>query len=104
MLRIVNLEEIQSILLRIPYLVDLQDQRDSSFEPDVKDWLSKCEKVLENNRLPASGNIAAFRALLISAERGVTPTEVTFHGRSTRRKIREAAAAYGHKQRERANR
>lgn len=94
MLRIVNLEEIQGMLLRIPGLVDLQDRRDPDFVQDVKEWLSKLEKVLENNRLPAAGNVAALRALLISAEQGVIPTGVEFHGRTTGRKIREAAAAY----------
>jgi len=60
----------------------------------VKHWLVKLEKVLENNRLPAAGNVAALRALLISAEQGVIPAGVEFHGRATGRKIRDAAAAY----------
>ena len=94
MLRIVNLEEIQGMLLRIPGLVDLQDRRDPDFVQDVKQWLSKLEEVLDNNRIPVAGNVAALRALLISAERGVIPAGVEFHGRSTRRKIQEAAAAY----------
>lgn len=94
MLRIVNLEEIQGMLLRIRGLVDLHDKRDPDFVENVKEWLSKLEKVLENNRLPAVGNVAALRALLISAEQGVIPTGVEFHGRATGRKIREAAAAY----------
>ena len=94
MLRIVNLEEIQDVLLCIPGLVDLQDQRDPGLVQDVKQWLSKLEKVLDNNRAPVAGNVAALRALLISAERGVVPTGVEFHGRSTRHKIREAAVAY----------
>lgn len=94
MLRIVNLEEIQGTLLRISGLVDLQQKRDPDFVQDVKKWLSKLEKVLENNRLPAVGNVAALRALLISAERGVIPPGIEFHGRTTGRKIREASAAY----------
>lgn len=94
MLRIVNLEEMQNMLLRIPGLVDLQEQRDSDFVQDVKQWLSKLEKVLESNRLPAAGNVAALRAMLISAEQGVIPAGVEFHGRATGRKIRDAAAAY----------
>ena len=94
MLRIVNLEEIQGILLRIPCLVDLQEQRDPDFVQDVKQWLSKLEKVLDNNRMTVAGNVAALRALLISAEQGVIPTGVKFHGSTTVRKIREAAAAH----------
>jgi hypothetical protein len=94
MLRIVNLEEMQGMLLRVPGLVDLQERRDADFVQDVKEWLTKLEKVLENNRLPAAGNVAALRAMLISAEQGVIPAGIEFHGRATGRKIREAAAAY----------
>ncbi len=94
MLRIVNLEEMQDMLLRIPGLVDLQEKRDTGFVPDVKQWLSKLEKAIENNRLPSAGNVAALRAMLISAERGVIPAGVEFHGRATGRKIRDAAAAF----------
>ena len=94
MLRIMNLEEIQGMLLRIPSLVALQERQDPNFVQDVKKWLSKLEKVLHSNRMPVAGNVAALRGLLISAERGVIPAGVEFHGRSTGRKIREAATAY----------
>jgi hypothetical protein len=93
-LRIVNLEEIQGMLLRIPALVDLQERRAPNFAQDVKQWLSELEKVLDNNRMPVAGNVAALRGLLISTERGVIPAEVELHGRATKRKIQEATAAY----------
>ena len=93
MLNIVNLEEIQSILLLIPALVDLQQQRDSDFVEEVKNWLKKMEKVLENNRIPAVGNVATLRGVLISAERGVIPVGIELHGRPTGHKIKEATAA-----------
>lgn len=93
MLNIVNLEEIQSILLLIPALVDLQQQRDSDFVEEVKNWLKKMEKVLENNRIPAVGNVATLRGVLISAERGVIPVGIELRGRPTGRKIKEATAA-----------
>lgn len=92
MLNIVNLEEIQSILLLIPALVDLQQQRYSDFVEEVKNWLKKMEKVLENNRIPAVGNVAALRGVLISAERGVIPVGIELRGRPTGRKIKEATA------------
>jgi len=94
MLHIVNLEEIQGMLLRIPDLVDLLDRRDPALFHDVKQWLSNIERVLLNNRMPAAGNVAALRGMLIAAERGVIPVGVGFHGRSTIRKIREAAVGY----------
>jgi len=94
MLQIANLEEIQGMLSSIPNLVDLQEQRDPNFVQDVKQWFSKLEKVLSNNRMAVAGIVATLRGVLISAERGIIPTGVEFHDRATRRKIREGAAAY----------
>jgi hypothetical protein len=94
MLRILNLEEIEGMLLRIRNLVDLQDQRDPDFVEGVKEWLSGLEKALENNRLAVAGNVAALRGMLLSAEQGVIPSGIVFHGRATRRKIRDATGAY----------
>jgi hypothetical protein len=93
MLRIVNLEEIQGLLLRIPGLVDMMDQRDPDFVADVKQWLTTLEKALDSNRMPAAGNVAALRGLFISSEDGVIPSGIDFHGRPTKRKIRNATAA-----------
>lgn len=94
MLRIQNLDEIQAMLLRIPALVDVHDRRAPGFIQDVKEWLSRLENILNNNRMPVAGNVATLRGVLISAERGVIPTGVDFYGRPSRRKIREAAAVY----------
>lgn len=93
MLRIVNLEEIQNMLLRISDLVDLNEQRDPNFVHYVKQWLSELEKVLKNNHLPVAGTIATLRGILISAERGNIPAGVEFKGRATGRKIRETTAS-----------
>lgn len=93
MLNIVNLEEIQSMLLLIPALVDLQQERDTDFVEEVKNWLKKMEKMLENSRIPAAGNVATLRGALISAERGIIPVGIELHGRPTGRKIKEATAA-----------
>lgn len=94
MLHIVNLEEVQDMLLRIPALIDSLDRRDPNLFQDAKRWLSSLERVLENNRMPAAGNVAGLRGVLVAAERGVIPVGVAFHGRSTARKIREAAVAH----------
>ncbi len=94
MLRIVNLEEITGMLLHVPALTNLQETRDPNFVPKVKLWLSELEKMLERNRLPATGTVASLRGILISAERGAIPAGIEFQGRATERKIREATAAY----------
>lgn len=93
MLRLVNLEEIQNLLLRIPRLVDSLEQRDPNFVQKVRQWLTVVEEVLVNNRMPLSGNIAALRGTLDATERGAFPPGLTFHGRPTARKIKEATAA-----------
>lgn len=93
MLRVVNLEEIQNLLLDVSTLTDLHEQRDPDYIPEVKSWLEKFETVLDNNRMPVTGTIAAYRGLLISAEQGIIPTGVEIHGRVTKRKIQDGAAS-----------
>ena len=92
MLRIVNLEEIHNLLLRIPSLVDELERQGPHAIGNVREWLMTLELVLENNRLPLAGNIAALRGGLDSALNGVIPAGIAFHGRVSSRKIREAAA------------
>lgn len=94
MLRIVNLEEIEGMLLRIRGLIDLQEKRNIGFVKEVKSWLAELEKVLGNNRIPAAGNVASLLGLLISAERGAIPEEIVLQGRPTKRKITEATASH----------
>lgn len=93
MLRIVNLEEIQTLLLRVPGLVHALEARESGFAGAVKEWLVQTEQVLTNNRMPAAAEVATLRGALISAERGVLPPGLTFLGRPTSRKVKDAAAA-----------
>lgn len=93
MLRLVNLEEIQNLLLRIPRLVDSLEQRDPNFVQKVRQWLTVVEEVLVNNRMPLGGNIAALRGTLDATERGAFPPGLNFHGRPTARKIKEATGA-----------
>ncbi len=94
MLRIVNLEEIENLLLRVSALADLQEQRDPDFVREAREWFARIEEALANNRMAVAGNVAALRGLLVSAERGAVPAGVELHGRATGRRIREAAAAH----------
>jgi len=93
MLRIVNLEEIEGLLLRIPKLVDRLEQQDPEFIQEVKRWLITLEQVLMNNRMPVGGSIAALRAVLNTSEHGVIPAGIVFNGKPTSRKIGNATAA-----------
>ena len=93
MLRIVNLEEIQNLLLRVSGIVELSEQRDLNFVSSVKKWLTELECALKNNHLPTSANIASLRGNIISAEQGNIPAGINFRGRATKRKIIEATAS-----------
>lgn len=93
MLHIINLEEIQTLLLRVPAIVEQNEQRNPNFVPTVKKWLTELETVLKNNRLAAAANVAASRGNLISTEMGNIPTGITIKGRLTKRKIQQATAS-----------
>jgi len=93
MLRIINLEEIQNLLLRVPAIVEQNEQRNPNFVPTVKKWLIELETVLKNNRLPAAANVAALRGNLISTEMGNIPAGINIKGRLTKRKVQQATAS-----------
>jgi hypothetical protein len=93
MLNIVNLEEIQRLLLRVPDLIRALDERQVSFVGAVKTWLADGEQILINNQLAVAAEVAVLRGVLISAERGVMPPGIVFTSRATPRRIREASAA-----------
>lgn len=98
MLRIVNIEEIQNMLGSISGLVDMQQQLDPNFDEKVKLWLAKLEKILESNRIMQVGEIATLRGLILSAENGIIPPGIEIHGRSSKRKIVEAAITFSLRQ------
>lgn len=93
MLGVVNLEEIQGALLRVPALVRILDERGPGFAAAAKEWMIQVERILQDNRLAVAAEIAALRGTLISAERGAMPAGLVFNGRPSARKVREAAAA-----------
>lgn len=92
MLRLLQLEELEALLLEVPALVSLYERRDSAFAGAVALWLKRSETALGNCRLPAAAEIASLRSRLVSADRGATPAEITMRGRATRRKLRDAVA------------
>jgi len=92
-MQIANLEEIQSILLRLPEIVDHLEKNDPKFTALVKIWLLDLEKALAKNSMPQAAEVAALRSMLISAERGVVHEGLEFAGRKTVRKVRDAVAA-----------
>ena len=93
MLHIVNLEEIQNLLLRVPGLINALERRDPNLMDVVKEWLVQAEQILVSNRLAVAAEVAVLRGVLISAERGVLPPGLVLSGRATARKIRDASAA-----------
>lgn len=93
MLPVVNLEELHRLLLALPAIADALDTRTSHGPESVRAWLVEAEGVLERNRMPAAGNIAALRARLDSARRGAVPDGVQVSGAISKRKVVNAVAA-----------
>jgi hypothetical protein len=92
MLHLLNLEEIESHLLKIPALVRHFEDRGPEFVSAVKAWLVAAEDMLVNNRLAVASEIAVCRGALISAERGF-PNGPVPTSRSGTRHLKEAQAA-----------
>jgi hypothetical protein len=92
-LTLLQYEDIVGLLRDVPPLVDALEARRPGFAGDVADWLRRVEQSLEDNRLPAVSQIAAARAQLIEASRGIQPRDIVVLGRPTTRKVRDATAA-----------
>jgi hypothetical protein len=93
MLRITQLEHIESLLLELPALVQQQEQRNPEFAGRVQAWLARLEEGFSMNRLHQAGLIATLRSALLAAERGQVPSDVQFRGRPTRSRVLGAVAA-----------
>jgi hypothetical protein len=92
-LNVVQTEEICQLLQQVPRLVDRLEARRADFADGVTAWLKQVEKTLENNRLPAVSQAAAWRSLMLQAARGVQLREITLAGRPTTRKVIDATAS-----------
>jgi len=92
-MRLATLDQIDELRLGVPRIVDLYDNGDPRFAEDVKRWVCEGEAILTAGRLAAVASLAALRGTLIAADEGTVPAGVTFSGRVTPRKIRDAVAA-----------
>lgn len=92
-LTVAQYEEVVDLLRQVPPLVDRLQARRHDFVDEVLRWLKQAEAVLESNRLPAVSRVAACRALVVGAARGVQVPEVVLTGRPSRRRLEEAAAS-----------
>jgi hypothetical protein len=86
-------EELLRVLGEVSILVDKLEERRTDFSDDVLAWLKHAEQVLANNRLPDAAQIAAYRARLIEAGRGVQQRDLRIVGRQSLRRIKEATGA-----------
>ena len=93
MLHLLNLEEIESWLLKVPALVKRFEEREPDFFPAVKSWLAGVEDTLGKNRLPQASEIAACRSALISIERGFL-NGVALPSKMGARNLKEAQAGH----------
>jgi hypothetical protein len=57
------LDQLYDLLAQGPGLVTQYERKDASFIASLNAWLAECESVLQKNRRPEVGEIAAIRAL-----------------------------------------
>ena len=93
MLRIASVEEIEALLLELPDLVRLQQDRSARFPERTATWLVGLEDALVANRLPQAGAVAALRSGLVAADQGLLPGGLEFRGRPTRSRVIVALAS-----------
>lgn len=92
-LTLLQYEEVVGLLGRTVPLVDLLESRGSGYSDEVLRWLKDVETSLVGCRVPAVSRVAACRAALLGAARGVHVPEVVIAGRPTQRKVRDATAS-----------
>lgn len=93
MMRIVNIEEIEELLLVLPTLVQQQKLHSVDFALNVAAWLNSLEKVFVANHLYQAGSITTLRSGLVATEQGQVPAGLEFRGRPTRSRVLNAVAA-----------
>ena len=93
MLPLLNLENIEALLLKVPGLVKRFEERDPDFFQAVKSWLTDVEDTLSKNRMPQTSEIAVCRGSLISVERGFSDG-IALQSRMRARQLREVRASH----------
>ena len=93
MLRLMQIDEISDLLLRLPDLVHQQERRSVDFAQNTRAWLSSLEKAFIANRLHQAGSIAMLRTGLVAAEQGQLPAGYEFRGRPTRLRVLNVVAS-----------
>jgi len=93
MLRLLQVEEIERLLLELPALVRLQERRSTDFPPRAAAWLASLEEVLSANRLYQAGLVAGIRSNLTLADQGQIPGGLEYRGRPTRTRVMASAAS-----------
>lgn len=94
MLRVRNIEELETLLLGAPALVREQKQGSSSFPDSVLAWLARLEEVLVANRLHRASAIAALRSAAVAASMGAIPVGLQTRSHITRRQTRFLVASH----------
>ena len=94
MLRVLNIEEIEGLLILVPELAREQETSSDTFPKSVASWLTRLETVLAANRLYQAGTVAALRSAAAAATIGSIPEGMQVRGTPTRRKLDVMVASH----------
>ena len=70
-MKLKTLDDLKTLMIQLPVLVDSFDDQSTYFCRDLKVWLTKVEQSLASHRRAEVGKIAGLRADVVSAELGV---------------------------------
>jgi hypothetical protein len=90
-LGVLQVEALRAALLELSGFADKVEQGAADGLPAMQAWLRQTEDLCKGLHLAATGDLAALRAELAQAARGIATSSVPIAGRITRRKIRTVA-------------
>jgi hypothetical protein len=93
--RIPQIEELSALLLEVPNLIELQDDRSGEFVGAVTNWLRRVEKCLVSNRIHNAGMVATVRSDLMTVVGGRVPNDLDFRSHPSPTKVLVAASSKG---------
>ena len=93
MLRLLQVEELERLMLELPELVGLQERRAADFPSRADRWMHALEEALTANRLYQAGLVAGIRSTLTVTDQGQIPPGLEYRGRPTRNRVMASVAS-----------
>lgn len=85
-------EELNALLLRVPFLIKQYELGDSDFTEQVLTWLRSIEDLLQKNNCPLVSKLSITKGKLISVMKGTIPGDIQLNKKMSVSKIKQVYA------------